>query len=106
MSHRVLSVSSLSSSFSPPRPDSKRAAGPAAEPQTPTFRLQVEVVEVDARVTDAKGNFVRDLTKDDFQIFEDGKPQTVATFSLVDIPIEPSHPGGSPLGLDCAGCPE
>ena len=45
---------------------------------------------MDVRVTDAKGNFVRNLTKDDFQIFEDGKEQTVTTFSLVDIPIEPS----------------
>src|SRR4026207_2216570 len=40
----------------------------AASAQTPTFRLQVEYVEVDARVTDSKGNFVRDLTKDDFQV--------------------------------------
>ena len=62
----------------------------AASAQNPTFRLQVEYVEVDVRVTDSKGNFVRDLTKDDFQILEDGKPQTVAAFSLVDIPIEPS----------------
>ena len=62
----------------------------SAEPQTPTFRLEVEYVEVDVRVTDSNGNFVRDLTKDDFQILEDGKPQTVAAFSLVDIPIEPS----------------
>jgi VWFA-related protein len=62
----------------------------APNPQTPTFRLQVEYVEVDVRVTDSKGNFVRDLTKDDFQIFEDGKPQAVAAFSLVDVPVDPS----------------
>ena len=67
-----------------------RPSGAAPEPQNPTFRLQIEVVEMDVRVTDAKGNFVRNLTKDDFQIFEDGKEQTVTTFSLVDIPIEPS----------------
>ena len=58
----------------------------AVDPQLPTFRLQVEYVEVDARVTDSKGNFVRDLTKDDFQILEDGKPRPLAAFSLVDIP--------------------
>jgi VWFA-related protein len=57
-------------------------------PQTPTFRAQVEYVEVDALVTDAQGRFVRDLTKDDFQVFEDGRPQTISTFSLVDIPVE------------------
>src|SRR5688572_18975735 len=57
-------------------------------PQTPTFKAQVEYVEVDALVTDAQGRFVRDLTKDDFQVFEDGRQQTINTFSLVDIPIE------------------
>jgi len=67
-----------------------RPSGAAPEPQNPTFRLQVEVVEIDVRVTDVKGNFVRNLTKDDFQIFEDGKEQTVTTFSLMDTPIEPS----------------
>ena len=61
---------------------------PPPPPQTPTFRAQVEYVEVDALVTDAEGRFVRDLTRDDFQVFEDGRPQTISTFSLVDIPIE------------------
>jgi VWFA-related protein len=57
-------------------------------PQGPTFRINVDYVEVDAVVTDAGGSFVRDLKQDDFQIFEDGQPQTISTFSLVDIPIE------------------
>jgi len=59
-----------------------------APAQTPTFRLNVEYVEVDAVVTDRAGRFVRDLTKDDFQIFEDGKPQAISNFSIVDIPVE------------------
>ena len=54
----------------------------------PTFKAVVEYVEVDAVVTDQQGNFVRNLKKEDFQVFEDGKPQTVSTFSVVDIPIE------------------
>ena len=66
------------------------SAGQQAQPspQAPTFKAQVEFVEVDALVTDQQGNFVRDLTKDDFQVFEDGKLQTISTFTLVDIPIE------------------
>ncbi len=66
------------------------SAGQAPPPatQAPTFKTEIEYVEVDALVTDAEGRFVRDLTKDDFQVFEDGKPQTISTFSLVDIPIE------------------
>jgi VWFA-related protein len=55
---------------------------------TPTFKSQVEYVEVDALVVDQQGNFVRSLAKDDFQILEDGKPQTISNFALVDIPIE------------------
>src|SRR5919201_443381 len=66
------------------------AAGqtPAPAPQGPTFKVQVDYVEVDVLVTDQQGNFVRDLKKEDFQVLEDGKPQTIATFSIVDIPIE------------------
>jgi len=60
----------------------------AAGPQSPTFKVQVDYVEVDVLVTDARGNYVRDLKKEDFQVFEDGKPQTVTDFALVDIPIE------------------
>jgi VWFA-related protein len=60
----------------------------APPPQTPTFKSQVEYVEVDALVTDAQGRFVRDLTREDFQVFEDGRPQTISTFALVDLPIE------------------
>ena len=64
--------------------------GPAAPPapQTPTFRVNVEYVEVDAVVTDRDGQFVRDLEQEDFEIFEDGKPQAISAFSIVDIPVE------------------
>ena len=60
----------------------------APDADTPTFRAEVEYVEVDALVTDEEGRFVRDLTVDDFEVFEDGRPQEIAAFSLVDIPIE------------------
>ena len=52
-----------------------------------TFRSEVNYVEVDAVIRDAQGNFVRDLRQGDFQVFEDGVPQTVTAFSLIDIPI-------------------
>ena len=37
-----------------------------------------------------QGRFVRDLKKEDFEVSEDGKRQTVSAFTLVDIPIERS----------------
>jgi VWFA-related protein len=58
----------------------------AQAPQQPTFRVQVEAIEIDASVTDARGNVVTDLTKDDFDIFEEGKPQTITSFALVNLP--------------------
>jgi VWFA-related protein len=58
----------------------------AQAPQQPTFRVQVEAIEIDASVTDASGNVVTDLTRDDFEILEDGRPQTITSFGLVNIP--------------------
>jgi hypothetical protein len=51
------------------------------------FRSSISHIEVDAFVTDARGAFVRDLTRDDFEIFEDGRPRIVNTFSFVDLPM-------------------
>jgi len=56
--------------------------------QQPTFRVQVDAIELDAFVTDAQGNPVRGLTMDDFEILEDGKPQAITSFTQVDIPFD------------------
>jgi VWFA-related protein len=44
----------------------------------------VEQVTVDAVVLDAKGNPVRGLTRNDFTVLEEGQPQTIASFDLID----------------------
>ena len=62
-------------------------------PAPPTFRVEVNYVEVDARVTDAAGNPVADLTAADFELLEDGKPQKITTFAPVNIPVvKPERP--------------
>jgi VWFA-related protein len=53
-----------------------------------TFKVEVNYVEIDAVVTDAEGRFVRGLTRDDFEVVEQSKPQTISVFSLVDLPLE------------------
>ena len=74
---------------------------PVATTPTPTFKAQVEYVEVDALVTDAQGRPVRDLTRDDFQVLEDGRRQTITSFTLVDIPLErPDRPLFQPTALE------
>jgi len=67
------------------------ASGAAQAPQTPpsvTFQIEVNYVDVDAIVTDEKGNFVTGLTRDDFEVFEDGKAQKVEMFSYVELATE------------------
>ena len=56
-----------------------------AHAQSPNFRTETTVVQLPVRVVDSKGNFARNLTADDFQISEDGVPQTISAFSLVDL---------------------
>jgi len=73
------------------RPSAQQpAAAPttAAEQPGVTFRVEVNYVEVDAAVFDRQGRFVNDLTRDDFQVLEEGVPQEVSAFTLVNIPIE------------------
>jgi len=66
-----------------------QANQPPAPQQPPiTFRAEINYVEVDARVLDAQGKFIPGLTAADFQVLEDGKPQQVTAFSLVNIPVE------------------
>lgn len=66
--------------------------GPAEQRQAPTFRVEVNYVEIDATVTDAQGNFVRDLTKADFALIEEGEEQTISAFTMVDVPVERVDP--------------
>ena len=63
---------------------------PAQQSQQPavTFRVEVNYVEVDAIVTDAQGRVVSNLAAPDFEVLEDGKPQKISSFSLVNIPVE------------------
>ena len=51
--------------------------------QKPTFRVTVDLVTNDVIARDSRGQFVADLTKDDFDLFEDGVPQQIASLVLV-----------------------
>jgi VWFA-related protein len=54
----------------------------AQVPYIETFEVQLH--NLDVVVTDAKGNPVRGLTKNDFVVLENGKPQPITNFSLYD----------------------
>ncbi len=49
-------------------------------PAQQTLKVDVNLVNVFATVKDDQGNFVTNLTKDDFRIFEDDRPQDVQIF--------------------------
>ena len=57
------------------------ACAALAAPEQPTFRASVDLVTFAATVTDKRGNLISDLTQSDFEIIEDGKPQTVTYFA-------------------------
>jgi VWFA-related protein len=52
-----------------------------SQAQDVSFTTDVNLVELPATVRDKTGAFVRDLTKDDFRLQEDGRPQTIRHFS-------------------------
>lgn len=55
--------------------------GAAAAQAPPTFSVGTRLVQVDAIVRDGHGP-VAGLTKDDFTLFDNGKPQKIAVFSV------------------------
>ncbi len=63
-----------------------KTASPQQQPfPLPDYRIRISVnlVQVDATVTDSHGKPVSDLTADDFRILLDGKPQTIAYCNFV-----------------------
>lgn len=65
-------------------------AAPGAVQQSGTvIKKESRLVLVDAVVTDKKGNYVRDLTQNDFKVYEDNKEQQVSSFSTgADIAVQ------------------
>ena len=75
--------------------------------QRPVFAGATDLIEVQAVVTDKRGSVVRGLTRDDFQVTENDRPQDVTAFTFIDIPLPPSRvagvgPAAPASGLDVA----
>ena len=67
---------------SPPPP-----ATPGAQNQSHAIKNVVDLVVLHTTVVDEKGNFVPDLTRDNFRVFEDKIEQKVSVFSKEDVPV-------------------
>jgi len=77
---RVLILFVLAGAFAPPLV--AQQAGPADQDQSvETLKVRVNVVQLFFNVKDKKGALIPSQTKDDFEVFEDGKPQTIKYFT-------------------------
>ena len=52
-----------------------------------SFRSNTDLINVTVTVTDANGRFVPGLTRDDFVVYEDGRPQVVQQFDSDRVPV-------------------
>lgn len=87
----------------------KASAEITSRDEKPTFKVNVNLVQVRVVVRDANGRPVGNLQKDDFELFDKGKPQTITNFSAdqrgvrktpvaasseASDDVDPSAPGG------------
>jgi VWFA-related protein len=75
------------------QPQSSKSKPPDAprDEEQDVVRITTNLVQVDAVVT-KDGQQVTDLTAEDFELFEDGRPQTITNFSYVsNVSSVPSH---------------
>ena len=56
-------------------------------PQTPRFRARTDAVTVAVTVTDSVGRIITGLTKDDFELFEDGNREDITQFTDARVPV-------------------
>jgi VWFA-related protein len=84
-----------------PQPPAQSPAAPDAPApegqQPPVFRTGINFVRVDVMVSGRDGQLIDDLKADDFEVLEDGQPQSISTFRLVKLD------GGAVPGRDGGG---
>jgi VWFA-related protein len=79
-------------------------APPQTAPPTTVFKATTRLVTIDVVVQDHKGQPVQGLTKDDFELLEDGEPQKISVFSVEGNSASPG-PGAPPIGAPAATLP-
>jgi len=63
------------------------AANASPEQGNYTIETTSRLVLLDVSVKDSAGGFVSGLSKDNFKVFENGKPEQISQFSAADIPV-------------------
>src|SRR5579864_6693970 len=85
----VLALTGLSASAQQPATSTDHGRADQDQDQaSETLKVNVNVVQLFFNVKDKKGALIPSLTKGDFQILEDGKPQTIKYFAAEsDLPL-------------------
>src|SRR6188474_1120167 len=82
----LIHVSALGAGVQPVAPTPMEATGEGGAQET-VFKAGVDLVDLAATVTDRDGRFVGGLTKNDFVVYDDGRPQEIVTFSSDRVPV-------------------
>jgi len=64
-----------------------KPAGEGQEPEEYTIRTTSRLVLLDVSVKDAAGRLASQLTKQNFEVYENGKPQQITQFAHADVPV-------------------
>jgi VWFA-related protein len=80
---RLIAAAAAATGLATALVSAQAAQPPADEAQQPTFRVAIDLVTNDVIVRDDRDQFVADLTKDDFEVYEDGVRQEIASLTLV-----------------------
>lgn len=63
------------------------AQTPRPTPRPPVFGAEIEVINLNVSITDARGQYVSGLNREDFAVFEDGIKQDLSIFAHENLPI-------------------
>src|SRR5215471_8102586 len=104
---RILTLILLASAsaFTQDQPNNQerpRRAMPAQSEPQDVIKIDTDLVPIDVTVTDTKGRLIRNLTKNDFKLFEDGIERPIASFNIEKIDGVP-RPVAIVFALDLSG---
>jgi VWFA-related protein len=99
----LLLTLSMSVSLLAQKPAPAPSPSPAPPPQQPAagdddvVRITANLVQIDAVVTDKKGQQVTDLSDEDFEVLEDGRPQKITNLSYISTRPPTTVPAPAPV---------
>ena len=96
----VLFVTTVTAQSAPPqtqKPSSNptETQKPSSDP-TDVVRITTNLVQIDAVVTDRRGQHIVDLNPEEFQIYQDGRPQKISSFTYVNLNTTAADKPSSP----------